>query len=172
MQEPTDATFTIVMAEGRRMMRLSRELAPQRFEALLREYQLVLCNVFERMGGRDVKAGSDTITAVFATATEAAAAAIAAQREVAAHRWPDGVRLAISVGLHSARADADATEGAAHHCSELCDAAEGGEVFVSEAAATMLEAEGLGALSLRDLGEQRTRRTERAVRAFELVGPH
>ncbi len=71
---------TTVMAEGRRMMRLSRELSREHFQALLDEYQRLLTGLFEGRGG-------------------------------------------------------------------------------------------LGDLALRDLGEQQTRRTELAVRAFELVVP-
>jgi hypothetical protein len=40
---------------------------------------------------------------------------------------------------------------------------------VSPATARLLGHEDLGELSLRDLGEQQTRRTQRAVRAYELV---
>src|SRR6266540_254057 len=42
-------TVTIVLAEGRRMMRLSRELSPDHFGALLNEYQRLLTGLFERI---------------------------------------------------------------------------------------------------------------------------
>jgi class 3 adenylate cyclase len=46
-----------------------------------------------------------------------------------------------------------------------------GQIFLSQATAALLEDEDLGELRLRDLGEPRTRRTQRAVRAYELVVP-
>jgi len=155
---------TTVMAEGRRMMRLSRELSREHFQALLDEYQRLLTGLFEGRGGRDAEASGDTATAVFATAKDAALAAVAAQHAMAAHDWPQGPRPAISVALDSGQA-------AAERCAELCDAAEGGQIFVSQATASLLEDTDLGDLLLCDLGEQQTRRTELAVRAFELVVP-
>jgi len=161
-------TGTIVMAEGRRMMRLARELTPEVFGALLEEYQRVLRDVLEGMGGRGVEVDSDTVVAVFPTPKQAALAAAAAQRAVEDQEWPHGLRLMISVGLHSAEGVGWA-EQAALRCSELCDAAEGGQIFLSQAVSNILEKEDLGELFLRDLGEVPLRRTEHQVRAYELV---
>jgi class 3 adenylate cyclase len=47
-------TATVVLADARGMLRLSQELGPEQFGALLIEYQRVLCQLFERMGGREV----------------------------------------------------------------------------------------------------------------------
>jgi class 3 adenylate cyclase len=146
------------------MMRLARELPPEDFGALLEEYQGLVREVLERTGGRAVEVADDTITAVFATALGAALAAAAAQRALAAHEWPHGLKPEMSLALHSG-------DGAALRCSELCDAAEGGEIFMSEATARLLEDVDLGELSVRDLGERQTRRTQRTVRAYELVVP-
>ncbi len=112
-------TVTIVLAEGRRMMRLSRELSPDHFGALLNEYQRLLTGLFERMGEAGIG-------------------------------WVGPAVL---------------------RCAELCDAAEGGQIFMSQATASLLEDEDLGELSVGDLGEQETRRTHEAVRVHELVAP-
>jgi class 3 adenylate cyclase len=168
-QIPLAGTVTVVQAEGRRMMRLSRELTPEDFGALLSEYQRVLRGLFEGLGGRDVEVITDMAIAAFPTAKQAALAAVAAQRAMAAHEWPLGLRPAISVGLHSGQAGVGWTGPASLRCSELCDAAEGGQIFMSQATAGLLEDEELGELSLRDVGEPRARRTQRAVRAYELV---
>ena len=61
--------------------------------------------------------------------------------------------------------------GHAVRCAELCDAAEGGQVFLSLATASLLEDENLGELVIRDVGEPVMRRTRGAVRAYELVLP-
>ena len=82
-------------------MRLSRDLTPDLFDALLSEYQRLLRRLFEEMGGREVEVSGDSALAAFPTAKQAARAAVAAQRAVAAQEWPNGLRLAISVGLHS-----------------------------------------------------------------------
>jgi hypothetical protein len=150
---------TIVMAEGRRMMRLARELEPEQFRTLLEEYQQLLTGVFEERGGRGVDAAGDTVVASFPIAKDAAFAAVAAHRAVAARDWPGWPRPGISVGLDSAE----------ERCSELCDAAEGGQTFMSQATAGRLEEDDLDDLFLRDVGEQQARRSGRAVWAYELV---
>jgi class 3 adenylate cyclase len=170
-QIPLNGTVTIVMTEGRRMMRLSRQLTPEHFGTLLSEYRRLLQELFERMGGQDIEVSFDSVMAAFSTAKEAALAAVAAQRVITAHAWPDGPRPALSVALHSGRAGIGWIGTAVMRCAELCDAAEGGQIFLSQAAASLLEDEDLGELSVRDLGEQTMRETGEAIRAYELVIP-
>jgi class 3 adenylate cyclase len=164
-------TVTIVRAEGRRMMRLMRELPREQFWALLTDYQGLVSRVFGETGGRELEVAGDSVAAGFATARGAALAAAAAQRGVAAHKWPYGVSAAISVGLHSGEAAIGWLGPALLRCTELCDAAEGGQVFLSQATASLLEDEDLGELVVRDVGERAMRRTRGVVRAYELVVP-
>ena len=168
-QPPLSGTVTIVMAEGRRMMRLVRELPPEHFETLLAEYGRLVSQVFTEAGGRRVEMAGDSVAAGFATAREAITGAVAAQRAVATHDWPYGVNAAISVGLHSGEAGMGLLGPAILRCQELCDAAEGGQIFLSQATAGLLEDEILGDLIIRDVGKRKMRRNRGAVRAHELV---
>jgi class 3 adenylate cyclase len=162
-------TVTVVMTEGRRMMRLFDEIPPEHFGALLKEYQRFLRAVLEEAGGREIEASFDTVFAAFRSAKHAALAAAAAQRAVATHEWPHGLRPKMSVGLHSGEAAIGWIGPAVLRCTELCDVGEGGQIFLSQATASLLEDEDLGELLLRDLGEQRTRRTQRLLHVYELV---
>jgi class 3 adenylate cyclase len=168
-QIPLSGTVTVVMTEGRRLIRLMHDLPPEHFGALISEYQRLLPGVLEEMGGREVEVAGDSAVAAFASAKQAALAAAAAQRAVATHEWPHGLRPAISVGLHSGEAGVGWAGPAVIRCAELCDTADGGQIFLSHATAALLEDQELGELLLRDLGEQQTRRTQRTVRAYELV---
>jgi class 3 adenylate cyclase len=170
-QIPLTGTVTVVMAEGRRMMRLAHDSTPDVFGALLREYQRLLSHVLESMGGSDVEVASDAAVAAFPTAKQAALAAVAAQRAVQAHEWPHGSGVAISVGLHSGEAGVGWVGSALLRGAELCDAAEGGQIFLTQAASSLLEEANLGELSVRDLGEVPLRGSEHKVRAFELLVP-
>jgi class 3 adenylate cyclase len=165
MTEPN----TIVVAEGRRMMRLAGELTPETFAALLEEYHRLLRRVLESMGGREVDFDSDTAMAAFLSPKQAALAAVAAQRAVAAHEWPHGRALAMSVGLDSGAGGGGWDAPAAARCEELCDAAEGGQIFMTQAVSSLLEKEDLSGLSVRDLGEVPLRRSDRTIRAYELL---
>jgi len=168
-QMPLAGTVTIVMAEGRRMMRLSRELSPEHFGALLSGYQRLLVDLFVQSGGTDVETAFDTALAAFPTAKQAVLAAVAAQHAVAAHEWPEGLSPAISVALHSGPAGIGWVGPAALRCAELCDTAEGGQILMSQATASLLEDDALGELSIRRLGPRQTRRTGKTVHAHELV---
>ena len=116
------------------MMRLSRELEPEVFRALLEEYQQLVQDVLGSMGGEEASAEDDTVVAQFPTARHAALAAVAAQRAVAAHDWPHERPLAMSAGL-------DSGEHAVDRCHDLCDAAEGGQIFMTPAVSVLLEGE-------------------------------
>jgi len=168
-QTPLTGTVTVVMAEGRRMLRLMHELPPEQFGALVAHYQRLLPAVLEEHGGRELDVAADTVTAAFASPKQAAAAAAAAHRAVAEHEWPYALKPEISVGLHSGEAGVGWVGPAVVRCAELCDAAEGGQTFLSPVTAGLLEGADLGNWSLRDRGEVRTRRSGEAVRAYELV---
>ena len=168
-QTSLTGTVTIVMSEGRRMMRLAREVPPEHFGALLSEYQRLLRRVFEETGGRDVETYFDTVMGAFPRAKQAVLAATAAQRAVATHEWPHDLRPSISVGLHSGEAGVGWVGPAVNRCGELCDAAEGGQIVLSGTTASLLEDEDLGGLSVRDLGDLRTRRMGTPVRIYELA---
>jgi class 3 adenylate cyclase len=73
--------------------------------------------------------------------------------------------------VHSGEAGIGWLGPAILRCTELCDAAESGQVFLSQATASLLEDENLGELVIRDVGEPDMRRIRGAVRAFELVLP-
>jgi class 3 adenylate cyclase len=162
---------TTVVVEGRKILRLFRELTPEVFGALLTDYRRLLHDVLERSGGYHIETFEDTATAAFPTAKEAVHAAVRVNQMIAAHEWPHGREVAVSIGIHSGAAGVGWVGPAIILCGDLCDAAEGGQIFASQATASLLEDEDLGQLRIRELGEQKTRRTDRAVRAFEIVVP-
>jgi class 3 adenylate cyclase len=168
-QRPLTGTVTLVMCEGRRVMRLHKELPPEHFGELLDAYQRLLRRLFEEMGGREIETTLDTATAAFPSAKQAALAAVAAQRATSAHEWPYGMKLSISVGLHSGEAGVGWVGPAVGRCMELCDTAEGGQIVMSEATAALLDDEDLGGLSVRDLGNQSARRTDSVAQVYELA---
>jgi class 3 adenylate cyclase len=170
-QVQLSGTVTVVMAEGRRVLRLIRELPSEVVGGLLQDYRRVLQNVFERQGGHEIEVSADTAVASFPTAKEAADAAVAAQHAVQQHRWPHGRELEISVGVHSGTAGIGWIGPAIGMCAELCDVAEGGDIFLSPVAAGLLEEVDLGELSIKDVGKPTTRRHGQPVRAYELVYP-
>lgn len=170
-QIPLTGTVTVVMAEGRRFVRMARELPPDRVAPLMQDYQRLLEDVFEEHGGREIDAAADMVAAAFASPREAVAAALAVQQAVESHLWPEGMNVAVSVGLHSGEAGVGWIGWASMRCALICDIAEAGQIFLSQATAALLDEDHPGTLSVRDLGEQPTRRTGDRVHVYELVRP-
>jgi class 3 adenylate cyclase len=79
------------------------------------------------------------------------------------------VPLEVSIGIHSGPAGVGWAGPALLHCSDLADAAEAGQIFVSQTTAGLLEQENLARLTVRDLGTVRTRRSDKPVRVYELL---
>jgi class 3 adenylate cyclase len=160
-------TVTIVAVEGRRMMRRMQELPAEQFGVLLRAYQRP--EVLQDGGGRQVDVAGDLVSAGIASPRQAVLAAAAVQRAVSEHAWPQGLTIEASIGIHSGEAAVGWLGRAIVRCGDLCDAAEGGQTFLSAVTAGLLEEEDLAPFSLRDVGEVETRRSGELVRAYELV---
>jgi class 3 adenylate cyclase len=170
-QIPLTGTVTVVMAEGRRFIRMARDLPPDQVAPLLTDFQRLLERVFEEHDGREIGGAGDMVAAAFASPGQAVAAAVAAQQAVARRVWPEGMNVAISVGLHSGEAGVGWIGWASLRCALICDIAEGGQIFLSRSTAALLENDDIGEFSISDLGEQPTRRTGELVHVFELVVP-
>ena len=101
-------------------------------------------------------------------------AAVAAQRAVAAHDWPDGVDLRVRIGIHTGEASlvADQYVGlAVHRAARICDAGHGGQILLSETTRSLLvdEEEEFEHFELHDLGPQVLKDFDRPVRIYQLT---
>src|SRR5205823_1332651 len=76
-QIPLTGTVTVVMAEGRRFIRMARELSPDKVAPLIDDFQRLLQLVFTEYGGREIGASADLVVAAFATPRQAVSAAVA-----------------------------------------------------------------------------------------------
>jgi DNA-binding NarL/FixJ family response regulator/class 3 adenylate cyclase len=117
-------------------------------------------------GGREVDSSADELFAVFAGADSAAAAALEIQRSFAAHSWPHEERLRIRIGIHTGEAEPDEygyTGIDVHRAALISDAGHGGQIVVSEDAASELM------LPTRELGRFELKGLRQPERIFQLV---
>ena len=131
----TVATF--LMTDIVESTELAHRLGESYVDVLGRQREL-LCDVFTDHGGRVVDDTGDANFAVFETPGEAISAAMVAQRAVGAEPWPQGCDLRIRIGIHTGEAYAVGNRFvglAVHEAARVCQAAEGGQVLVSEGAA-------------------------------------
>jgi DNA-binding NarL/FixJ family response regulator/class 3 adenylate cyclase len=111
------------------------------YPRLLADARRLLRRAVDDAGGREIESRGDELFCVFDDPTAAAAAALDAQRAFAAQQWPGGEPVRVRVGFHTGDAQA-ADDGFVgldvHRASRICQAAHGGQVLVSAAAARAL----------------------------------
>jgi class 3 adenylate cyclase len=126
---------TLLMTDIESSTALLRRLG-DRYGALLDDVREVVRRAVSAGRGREVDARADEFFAVFAGAGAAVEAAVAFQRALRAHAWPDGVTVQVRVGVHSGRPtlrDSGYIGLAVHTTARVCAAAHGGQIVVSAA---------------------------------------
>ena len=72
---------------------------------MLGEHQRFLRAAFAEHGGREVHTEGDAFFVAFARASDAIAAAVAAQRAPASQDWPEGADVRVRMGVHTGEAE-------------------------------------------------------------------
>ena len=148
---------------------------PQQMAVALREHDRILRQAIEEQGGYVFKTAGDAFYGAFQTAPAALAAALAAQRGLAAAEWPEGMpALQARMGLHSGAADereGDYFGPALNRVARLMSVGQGGQVLVSSATAYLLRDNPPEGVSLRDLGRHRLKDLPEPETIFQLVAP-
>jgi predicted ATPase/class 3 adenylate cyclase len=171
MAELPTGTVTMLFSDIEGSTMLLTRLGPAYVEALDGQRE-ILRSAWAAHRGMEIGTEGDSFFVVFATATDAVAAAAQAQRELAAHLWPGGEQVQVRMGVHTG-------SPAVHHggyvgmdvhrAARIAAAANGGQVVVSEATARLLDPTALGAgLMCRDLGSHRLKDIPAPEHLFQL----
>src|SRR5438067_518108 len=83
-------TVTLLFTDIEGSTRLLQQVG-ERYTDLLEEYRQLLRAAFGRWNGNVVDTQGDAFFVAFARASDAVGAAVAAQRVLASHVWPEGV---------------------------------------------------------------------------------
>ena len=158
MSELPSGTVTFLFSDIEGSTRLMQHLGDGWADALATHNRL-LREAFAAAGGREVDRQGDAFFAVFPRAREAVAAAVAAQRALAAEPWPGGTELRVRMGLHTGE-PAVGEEGYLGvdvvRASRICGLATGGQVLISETTRALVRGKG-DELEFVDLGRTRSR---------------
>jgi predicted ATPase/class 3 adenylate cyclase/DNA-binding CsgD family transcriptional regulator len=166
-------TVTFLLTEAERSTRLGEAASNAAGDVLDRHHQLIDAAVIARGGLRaEEQEESSGVVAVFASATEAVAAALDIQTSLIAETWPDGLAPAVRIGLHTGEArlrdDRYYTGPALHRCARLRDVAHGGQTLLSAVTASVVSDALPPGSWLSDLGAHRLRDLSRPERIFQL----
>jgi class 3 adenylate cyclase len=147
-------TFLFTDIEG--STALLRELGDGYADVLGRE-RSILRETLGSAGGREIDTQGDAFFFSFTRARDAVAGAVAAQRALADHDWPEGVEVKVRMGLHTGEPSVG-DEGYVGldvvRAARICSAGHGGQILLSETTRALLGGDVPAGATLRDLGMQ------------------
>src|SRR5205807_8928109 len=164
-------TVTLLFTDIEGSTRLLQQVG-ERYTDLLEEYRQLLRSAFGRWNGNVVDTQGDAFFVAFARATDAVSAAVAAQRALASHVWPEGVVVRVRMGLHTGepRLSSEGYTGLdVHHAARIMSAGHGGQVLLSQTTRDLVEHDLPTAMSLRDLGVHRLKDLRQKSHLYQLV---
>ena len=173
--EPTSGTFTFLLSDIEGSTQLARRLGDG-WGGVLADHHRLLRTAFEQAGGEGIGTQGDAFFVAFRRPKDAVLSALAAQRSLATHPWPEGVALRVRMGIHTGEgsvSDGEYHGLAIHRTARICSACEGGKILLSQATSALLDDEEHdgSAFTLIDLGEQQLKDFDRPVRVYQLVAP-
>jgi class 3 adenylate cyclase len=164
-------TVTLLFTDIEGATALAQRLGEAYVEIDAAHYEL-LRQAFENAGGIIVERAGDTLVVVFTRARAATEGAVAAQRALAAHPWPEGVALRVRIGIHTGepvRAGKQYIGVDVNRASRLCGLATGGQIVVSQATCELVQRNLPDDVTLHDLGQQQLKGFDRSERVFQVV---
>jgi DNA-binding NarL/FixJ family response regulator/class 3 adenylate cyclase len=173
LDETGTTTLTFLFSDVEGSTALLRRLRDG-YTAVMADHERLLRSAWAGAEGRELDADGDSFFVAFRRPRQAVDAAVAAQRALAAHDWPEGVELRVRIGVHTGEASMAGGQYvglAVHRAARLCDAGHGGQILISETTRSLLEDEEaeLEGLRLRDLGHHLLKDFDRPVRIYQLA---
>ena len=156
-QLPT-GTVTFLFTDVEGSTRLAHDLG-ERWPSLLERHRAIIRAALAAHEGVEVQTEGDGFFAAFTRAPAAVAAAVRAQRDIAAEPWPADAPIRVRMGLHTGDGVADA-DGSyvghdVHRAARVASAGHGGQVLLSETTRALAGAALPAGVSIRALGEHR-----------------
>ncbi|MBI3747481.1 MAG: adenylate/guanylate cyclase domain-containing protein, partial [Chloroflexi bacterium] len=161
----TSGTFTFLFSDIEGSTRLEQRVGTARYGQLRERHRAILRDAFAANDGIEQGTEGDSFFVVFAGARAAVAAAVAAQRQLAAEPWPEDEAIRVRMGLHSGEAElaGESLVGLdINRAARIASVGHGGQILLSEATRALLQGHLPADVRLRDLG---------AYRLKDLLGP-
>jgi class 3 adenylate cyclase/DNA-binding beta-propeller fold protein YncE len=161
MSELPSGTVSLLFTDIEGSTQLQHRLG-ERYHDVVAEHRRLLETAFAEHNGVVVDRQTESFFVAFPRARYAVAAAAAAQRALAEHDWPNGVKVKVRVGIHSGDPEVagDRYVGlAVARAARICASAHGGQVLLSSSARALLSdheqtaLRSLGRYRLKDFAE-------------------
>jgi class 3 adenylate cyclase len=170
VSELPGGTVTFLFSDIEGSTRLLEQLGDG-YHELDRAHRRILREQLGAAAGQEVDRQGDAFFFSFARAKEAARGAVAAQRALAAHDWPNGADVKVRMGLHTGEPSVG-EEGYVGmdvvRAARICSAGHGGQILLSETTRSLLGRDLPEGAELVDLGEATLKDIE-GERIFQLA---
>jgi class 3 adenylate cyclase len=146
----------------------------ERYVEVLGEHRALLRAAFAAFEGHVVGVEGDAFFVAFAKARDAVAAAVAGQRALAGHGWPEGAVPRVRMGIHTGEPIVVAGDYAGldvHRAARICSAGHGQQILLSQTSRELLGEGPPSGVGLRDLGEHQLKDFPRPQRLYQLIIP-
>jgi predicted ATPase/class 3 adenylate cyclase len=170
IETPT-GTVTFLFTDIEGSTRLAQDLG-DRWPPLLERHREIARAAWAAQQGVEIGTEGDSFFVVFNTAPGAVAAAVAAQRGLAAEAWPTGSEIRSRMGLHTGEGVLSGGSYVGldvHRAARIANAGHGGQVLVSATTQALVEGSLPAGVTLREMGEHRLKDLSRPERIWDLV---
>ncbi|HEU0335373.1 MAG TPA: adenylate/guanylate cyclase domain-containing protein [Gaiellaceae bacterium] len=141
------------------------------YAGLVAEHRRIVRDEFGSRGGQEVDTQGDAFFFCFASARDAVAAAVAAQRALAETAWPGGSELRVRMSLHTGE-PVVGEEGYVGidvvRAARICAAGHGGQVLLSATTAGLVAGRLPEGVAEVDLGAHRLKDIDEPERVYQL----
>jgi class 3 adenylate cyclase len=149
-------TVTFVFTDIEGSTRLLQQLGDS-FADIARDHRRLVREAFAAQEGTEIDTQGDSFFYSFPRARDAVAAAVAAQRALRDHPWPEGAEVRVRMGLHTGEPHLG-EEGYLGidvvRAARISAAGHGGQILVSETTRTLLGNQLPDGVQVHDLGKQ------------------
>ena len=174
MKSLPTGTVTFLFTDIEGSTALLQRLGDRRYAEALEEHRRLLLTAFGEAHGQEIARYGDAFLVAFSRATDAVRAAVAAQRSLMTHAWPDGASLRVRMGLHTGEPVSEAGDYAGlavHRASRICSVGHGGQILVSRTVADLAISDLPPGVSLRELGTHRLKDLQDPEHLFQVMPP-
>jgi class 3 adenylate cyclase len=163
-------TVTFLFSDIEGSTRLLEQLG-DRYGDVHRDHRRILRERLTEAGGQEIDHQGDAFFFSFVRAKDAVAGAVASQRELDGHDWPDGVDVKVRMGLHTGEPSVG-DEGYLGmdvvRAARICSAGHGGQILLSETTRALVGNNIPEGAEIRDLGEAKLKDVQHE-RIFQLA---
>jgi predicted ATPase/class 3 adenylate cyclase len=173
MAELPSGTVTFLLSDVEGSTALWEE-APEAMRAALARHDALFDPAVEEHGGLHIRprGEGDSRFAVFASATDSVAAAVAIQRAFASEDWPTPRPIKVRMGIHTGEAelrDGDYYGSAVNRCARLRSIGHGGQLLLSGVTSALVRDGMPSGAGLLDLGQHRLKDLTTSEHVFQVV---